>query len=83
MIKVHFYDYGNSELDIEEEHPNECNRLIIPDSSSITRNNINIPVSKLIYITNSGLYCFNKIIIINAISPTPIIFIISMFSPKG
>ena len=36
------------------------------------------PVNKLIYIANSGLYCFNNIIIINAINPIPTILIISI-----
>ena len=36
------------------------------------------PVNKLIYIANYGLYCFNNIIIINAINPIPTILIISI-----
>ena len=42
------------------------------------KNNIKTPVKILIKIAYSGLYCFNIIMIINAISAIPIIFIISI-----
>ena len=56
----------------------DCIRAIIPSSLSITKVKINTPVSKLIYTANSGLYCFNNIMIIRAIIAIPTIFIISI-----
>ena len=58
---------------------NDCIKLIIPSSSSIINKNISTPVNKLMYMANSGLYCFNSIIIISAINAIPIIFITSTF----
>ena len=54
-----------------------CSKFIIPVSLSITSSKISTPVSRLMYIANSGLYCFKSIIIINAIKPIPIILITS------
>ena len=43
--------------------------------------NINIPAIIEVYKANSGLYCFKIIIIINAVNPIPIIFVISISHP--
>lgn len=50
---------------------NDCNRFIIPLSLSKIKAKISTPVSRLMYIANSGLYCFNNMMIIKAISPNP------------
>ena len=43
----------------------DCNKFIIPVSLSVTISNIRTPTKRLIYILNSGLYCFKIIIIIS------------------
>ena len=76
-IPVIFINNAKKVLLIDALLASDCNSAIIPFNSSITSNKINIPVNKLIYIANSGLYCFNKIIITRAMKAIPIILIIS------
>ena len=56
----------------------DCISSIIPVNLSIIRIRINTPVNKLMYIANSGRYCFSSIIITVAIIPIAMIFTISI-----
>ena len=53
---------------------------IIPASFPNSMKSISIPEIIDMYTANSGLYCLRIIITIREVSPTPIIFIISIFN---
>ncbi len=80
-IPVIFINNVKNVLLIDALFANDCSNPMIPCNLSITNSKINTPVSKLMYIANSGLYCFNKIIMISAINAIPIILIISTVLP--
>lgn len=79
-IPVIFISNSKNELFIEALFANDCINDTIPCNLSITRIKINSPVAMLIYIANSGLYCFSNMIIIKPIRLIPIIFMISTFA---
>ena len=81
-IPVIFNNIAKNVLFIDAFDAKDCNSDITCVSWSITNNNIKTPANKLIYIANSGLYCFNKIIMIRATKPIPIILIIILLSLK-
>lgn len=77
-IPVIFISNTRNSLFITVLLDKDVNKSIIADTLSIINIKIITPAIIDTYITNSGLYCFKIIIIISAINPTPIIFIISI-----
>ena len=64
-IPVIFINNPKNSLLIDALLDIDCNKFIIPVSLSVTISNIRTPTKRLIYILNSGLYCFKIIIIIS------------------
>ena len=70
-IPVIFINKLKNSLLIEDLLAILLNKSIIPDILTKTKTSINAPEINDAYIANSGLYCFNIIIIINATIPIP------------
>ena len=80
-IPVIFINNDKKVLFIDVLLVSDCSKLIIPVNLSITNKIIKAPANRLIKIVYSGLYCFNKTIIIKATKAIPIIFITSIVPP--